>query len=140
MAIQPTSPPATQFVSKPQPLAQITQGSKAGTSPQVDKSQSVANTASAQRPVEDGKTTAINSNNEALREALERAQTAITPKSVDITFTMNDKADAVVVKIIDRDSEEVIRQIPSDEFLKIAEKLNEQIQNYRAGMLVEQKA
>jgi flagellar protein FlaG len=53
---------------------------------------------------------------------------------------MNEKTDTVVVKIIDRESEEVIRQIPSEEFLKIAEALNEQIDDIRSGLLVQQKA
>lgn len=77
---------------------------------------------------------------ERLRAMVEQAQRDLPPKARNITFSMNEDQHVVVVKIIDRESEEVIRQIPSEEFLKIAEALNEQIEDIRAGLLLEQKA
>lgn len=148
MAIQPTSSPALQFITAQQSVARGESGGKAGTSSQIAQSQAVAQSqpvteaARAQASSEDAANRAASSaaNTEALREAIDRAQSAIAPKARDITFSLNEKTNSVVVKIIDRESEEVIRQIPSEEFLRIAETLNSQIENIRAGLLVEQKA
>ncbi|WP_227816938.1 flagellar protein FlaG [Nitrogeniibacter aestuarii] len=77
---------------------------------------------------------------EKLKEALDRAQSALPSQARDIAFSLHDGNDAVVVRIIDSKSDEVIRQIPSEEFLKIADALSEQIESIRAGLLLEQKA
>jgi len=42
-----------------------------------------------------------------------------------IQFDVNDQGSKVVVRIIDQDSGDVIRQIPSEEVLRIAERLDE---------------
>lgn len=52
-----------------------------------------------------------------------------------IHFEMNDDADRVVIKVISRDSGEVIRQIPTEEVLRISQHLSEM-----SGLLVREKA
>lgn len=52
-----------------------------------------------------------------------------------IHFEMNDDAGRVVVKVISRDSGEVIRQIPSEEVIRIAQHLHEM-----SGLLVREQA
>jgi len=75
-----------------------------------------------------------------LQDAVERAQNALPTQARDITFALHDNSNAVVVRIIASKSDEVIRQIPSEEFLQIAEALSNQIESIRAGLLLEQKA
>jgi flagellar protein FlaG len=137
MAIQPTTPVASQFAP-----AQATPGGKAGGSTAAQDTLPVGSSASSQE-TKDATQAATRQNPpdpEVVRKAIERAQQALPPRAREIAFSMNEQADTVVVKIIDRESEEVIRQIPSEEFLKIAEALNEQVEHLRAGLLVEQKA
>ncbi len=136
MAIQPTSPVQAQFATTQNALA-----GKAGASSPIEKAppasklQAVQQDADAANAKSAGKQDA-----ESLREAIKRAQDALPASSRDIAFSMNEKADTVVIKIIDRESKEVIRQIPSEEFLKIAEALEDRMEDIRAGLLVEQKA
>jgi len=52
-----------------------------------------------------------------------------------IHFEMNDDAGRVVVKVISGDSGEVIRQIPSEEVIRIAQHLHEM-----SGLLVREQA
>ena len=77
---------------------------------------------------------------EQLQAAVEKAQKSLQAVARDITFSLNEKAGAVVIKIMDRESNELIRQIPSEEFLKLAEMLNENIEDIRSGLLVQQEA
>jgi len=136
MAIQPTTPVSTQFVT-----TQTAAAGKAGTSSPLAEKTPAAPAPAAPRADEEAKATSAQATDpEALRQAVERAQNALPPKARGIAFSMNEKTDTVVVKIIDRESEEIIRQIPSEEFLKIAEALNDQIEDIRSGLLVQQKA
>jgi flagellar protein FlaG len=136
MAIQPTTPVSAQFVT-----TQTAAAGKAGASSPLEATPPPASPPAAQRADEEAAATSGQATDpEALRQAVERAQNALPPKARGIAFSMNEKTNTVVVKIIDRESEEVIRQIPSEEFLKIAEALNEQIDDIRSGLLVQQKA
>ena len=63
--------------------------------------------------------------------------------SRDLEFTIDKDLDKTIITVYDTDSEEVIRQIPSEEVLKLAKQLdailseaNQQV----SGILVEEKA
>ena len=137
MAIQPTSPVTAQFATTHAATA-----GKAGASSPHEQTPHIPAPSSTSREAGVAKAHASQqpASPESLRDAVTRAQDALPPAARDIAFSLNEKADRVVIKIIDRESEEVIRQIPSEEFLKIAEALNEQIEDIRAGLLIEQKA
>jgi len=136
MAIQPTTPVSAQFV-----MTQTAAAGKAGTSSPLEETPPAASMPAAPRADEEATATSGQATDpETLRQAVERAQNALPPKARGIAFSMNEKTNTVVVKIIDRESEEIIRQIPSEEFLKIAEALNDQIDDIRSGLLVQQKA
>lgn len=45
--------------------------------------------------------------------------------NVSLSFEVYDKTGDVVVKVINRDTKEVIRQIPPEDLLEITEKLEE---------------
>jgi len=44
----------------------------------------------------------------------------------DLEFSVDEQAGVYVVKVIDRHSRDVVRQIPSEEALEVARKLNDQ--------------
>ena len=57
---------------------------------------------------------------DADRDALERVNESLQAWSTGIRFEMDDEADRLVVSIVDRNSGDVIRQIPSEAVLKVA--------------------
>lgn len=69
---------------------------------------------------------------DVLKKKLDKIQTLFTSEA---RFEVNNEADMVVVKIIDKDSEEVIRQIPSEASVRLAKALND-----LEGILFDEKA
>jgi flagellar protein FlaG len=71
----------------------------------------------------------VKSATETLKQVIEAA----TGRQLD--FTLNDRFRELVVKISDRKSGEVVKEIPSKEFMKLRERLNDLI-----GLFVDEKA
>ncbi|TMO43802.1 flagellar protein FlaG [Pseudoalteromonas ruthenica] len=63
--------------------------------------------------------------NEELRESLDRINDFIPIRSTNLVFEFDELGDPPIVKVIDRDSEEVIREIPPKEFREVAKALEE---------------
>jgi flagellar protein FlaG len=59
----------------------------------------------------------------ALVEPLQRINAVMSQRGLE--FDLSDESSRVVTRVIDRESGEVIRQIPTEEVLRIAERLNE---------------
>ncbi|KAA3651069.1 MAG: flagellar biosynthesis protein FlaG [Proteobacteria bacterium] len=137
MSTQPVTATAAQFVSQ-----QAASAGRAGIAPERADAAERAQQAEALAKAEAAKEAkaALEQDPAKLQEAVERAQASLQAIARDITFSLNEKSGTVVIKVIERESKEVIRQIPSEEFLKIAEMLNDNIADIRAGLLVEQKA
>lgn len=57
---------------------------------------------------------------QAMRRAIEKANRALTEKGRELTFEFNDDVGRVIVRLIDRKTGEVLRQIPSPEMVEIA--------------------
>jgi flagellar protein FlaG len=72
---------------------------------------------------------------EDVESAVKRANHVVQVSARDLEFTVDDASGRTVVKVIDKQTNEVIRQIPSDEMLAIAESI-ERLQ----GLLVKQQA
>lgn len=72
---------------------------------------------------------------EDLLQAVEDVKVAISAVTNDLTFSIDDDTGRTVVKIIDRETEELIRQIPSEEVLLMAKALDK-----LKGILVKQEA
>lgn len=70
-----------------------------------------------------------------LDHAVERIQTFVAPLSSDLQFLIDNDSGESVVKVIDRATKDVIRQIPSEEALQIARALDR-----LQGLLVRQQA
>ncbi|WP_151172389.1 flagellar protein FlaG [Pseudoalteromonas ruthenica] len=62
---------------------------------------------------------------EELRESLEKLNEFVPIRSTNLIFEFDELGDPPVVKVVDRDSEEVIREIPPKEFREIAKALEE---------------
>ena len=137
MSIQPASSTAAQFVAPQTAAGRSAQGQPAN----AQAAEAATRPSPAEQAAQAAKAQeARELDPERLQEAVKQAQASLQAIARDITFSLNDKAGMVVVKVIERESKEVIRQIPSEEFLKIAEMLKENIDDIRAGLLVEQKA
>ncbi len=74
-------------------------------------------------------------NLEALAEAVKQINEAVKQKNVGLQFSIDEDTNETVVKVIDSQTNAIIRQIPSVEALEIAKALDK-----LEGMLVQKKA
>lgn len=58
-----------------------------------------------------------------LEKAVHEANASMALRSVDVRFEIDKDIDKVIVKVVDKSSGEVIRQIPSEEVVRIAKVL-----------------
>jgi flagellar protein FlaG len=72
---------------------------------------------------------------EQVESAVAKANKVVQVTARDIQFSIDDETGSTVVKVVDRATKEVIRQIPSEEMLRIAEALD-----HLQGLLVKQQA
>ena len=72
---------------------------------------------------------------EELQSALQKIQSFVSATTSDINFTIDGETGNTVVKVIDSSTKEVIRQIPSQEFLEMAKALDR-----LQGLLVKNQA
>lgn len=72
---------------------------------------------------------------EELRTAVEKIQEFVSSTASDIKFSIDEDSGETVVKVVDRETQEVIRQIPSQEMLDLAQALDK-----LQGLLIKQKA
>lgn len=60
---------------------------------------------------------------EEIVQAVEEVNEALTLRSVGVRFEVDSETERLVVKVVDRESGELIRQMPSEEVLRIAKVL-----------------
>lgn len=72
---------------------------------------------------------------EKLTQVVQNINKSLQSFSQDLEFSVDSESDRTIVKLVDRKTKEVIRQIPSEETLEIAK----YIDNVR-GMLIKQQA
>ncbi|WP_313105646.1 flagellar protein FlaG [Stutzerimonas nitrititolerans] len=58
-------------------------------------------------------------------EVVERIRTQMQTLQRDLNFSVDDSTGQVVVQVLDGDSGKVVRQIPSEDILRLAERLDE---------------
>ncbi len=68
---------------------------------------------------------AMNETREKLEALLEQVGPRIQPDSRALSFRVSEAIDGVVVSVIDNATDEVIRQIPSETMIRLAEKLKQ---------------
>lgn len=62
---------------------------------------------------------------EDVKSAINDAIARLTEKGSELTFQLDDESGRVIVKLIDRNTREVLRQLPSKEALAVARALSE---------------
>lgn len=70
-----------------------------------------------------------------LQATVEKMNELMQSTNRSLRFTVDDSADEVVVKVVDQDTDEVVRQIPSEEQLKFSEFLEGMV-----GLIFDEKA
>lgn len=70
-----------------------------------------------------------------LQEALEEVSKAVAPMTQSLQFSLDKESGRTVVKVMDTDTNEVIRQIPSEEVLAISKAVDK-----LKGLLIKQQA
>lgn len=60
-----------------------------------------------------------------VKAAIEAANRALESKGAEMAFAMDSDTGRVVVKLIDRDTQKILRQFPSEEMLRIAKYIEE---------------
>lgn len=68
-------------------------------------------------------------------QALKKINEFVQARASDVQFSLDEETGIRVVKVLDRSTKEVIRQIPSEEMLHIAQALDK-----LQGLLIRQKA
>lgn len=88
-------------------------------------------------PVQSGNSgaTAGGTTREDLEEALKKVNEFVSNRNTDLQFSTDDETGLSIVKVIDRSSKEVIRQIPSEEMVQFAKVLDK-----LQGLLIRQQA
>lgn len=71
---------------------------------------------------------------EQVREAVEKLNSDIRFKKTGCKFTYHEECNRVSIKLYDTDTKEVIREIPSEDTIKMLEKLNE-----IAGLMIDKR-
>lgn len=69
-----------------------------------------------------------------MREAVEKLNSDIRFKKTGCKFTYHEECNRVSIKLYDTDTKEVIREIPSEDTIKMLEKLNE-----IAGLMIDKR-
>lgn len=70
-----------------------------------------------------------------LEQAVKKVNEFVQSRASDVQFSLDEETGIRVVKVVDRSTKEVIRQIPSEEMLHIAQALDK-----LQGLLIRQKA
>lgn len=70
-----------------------------------------------------------------VEQAMEDVRNAIAPMAQDLLFSIEEDTGKTVIKVVDSSTDEVIRQIPSEEIITIAKALDN-----LQGLLLKQKA
>ena len=126
MNIQSLNSAVISSVSVPRQQQAATEAAPAASSPAM-RTQDLQETPAA--------TQNIQTNREQLKEAVKATNDFVSLVNNAVEFSLDDDTGITVVKVIDKNTKEVIRQIPSEEMLAIAKALDT-VQ----GLLVRQKA
>lgn len=125
-SIGTNSAPSQQVVSS----RQLPEANNAATAAQVkpltNSTQSVQQNAPAEK---------VEVSAERLQDAVEKMNELMQSGNRSLRFQVDDTAERVVVKVLDIETDEVVRQIPSEETLKFSEFLEGMV-----GLIFDQKA
>ena len=72
---------------------------------------------------------------EQMKQAMERIRAAVAPVAQGLQFSMDEESGRTVITVVDTNTNEVIRQIPSEEVLQMSKELDR-----LQGLLLHHKA
>ncbi len=90
-----------------------------------------------------GKANTPEPTSEAVKVAVEKLNTQIQSLQRDLSFSIDEDSGRTVVRVIDSETKEVVRQIPSEEVLKLAQQLEvilSEVGEQLSGVLLEEQA
>ena len=78
---------------------------------------------------------------EELEEAVKAISDFVSMPNKNVNFAIDDSSERTVIKVFDTDSQELLKQFPSDEVLEIAERIIQLRQdvNQKSGILLDEK-
>lgn len=76
---------------------------------------------------------------EQLTEAVAKLNDHLQTINRDLYFSIDDASGQTVVKVVNSETDELIRQIPSEEVLRISQTIREQVENL-TGLIIESSA
>lgn len=109
------------------PLPSVASEPRANT-PETDKS--------AATPPEQAAAPPVALSRKEIDAAVENANRVSSLSDHNLQFSVDDKTDRVVIKVVDQETGKTVREIPPEEVLAIAESL----ERYQKGLLLSQKA
>ena len=74
-----------------------------------------------------------------LQQAMEDLQAYVDGLGRSLSFQRDDSIDKNVITVVDSSTNQVVRQIPSEEVVAIARQLRDELADLRAGLLMEDK-
>ncbi|MCE0556208.1 flagellar protein FlaG [Motilimonas sp. E26] len=82
------------------------------------------------------------SDNKKVEEAVSLVQRFLDSSKRGVNFSIDDSTDKTVITVTDKQTKELVRQLPSEEMLRIAEKIKELEQELtnKVGILIDSKA
>ena len=136
MSIQniPSSGTATDTQFARMASQQATRPQRAGAGDTPPEAAAVNELRSTQRPEKAGNQ-AAEPDRETLLQAVEDVRKAIEPVAQNLLFSIDDDTGRTIVKVVDAQTDEVIRQMPSEEVLAISKAIDK-----LKGVLIQQKA
>jgi len=114
------------------------------TSPAVTEASAQATAARQSAAVETGKSlpqeaTVTQPSKEQVQEVVLQLNQRMQQINRDLQFSVDDSSGYTVIRVVDSETEEVVRQIPSEEFLRISRSLQEQMDD-ASGLIFETSA
>lgn len=76
---------------------------------------------------------------EQIKQAMEKLRSSLPPKASSLQFSLDKTSGQTVIKVIDTDTGDTIRQIPSEEMLEISNAVDKMASKMK-GVLLQQKA
>ncbi|MBW7939806.1 MAG: flagellar protein FlaG [Candidatus Omnitrophica bacterium] len=73
-------------------------------------------------------------------EAIPKVREVMQKNQRSLNFEVAEKENRVIITVIDRETEQVIRQIPPEDVLKIAEAINQGLEDSLGGLMLNSKA
>jgi len=108
---------------------------RAGASDTPPEAPAVNELRSTRRPEQAGNPASAEPDRETLLQAVEDVRKAIEPVAQNLLFSIDDDTGRTIVKVVDAQTDEVIRQMPSEEVLAISKAIDK-----LKGVLIQQKA